>query len=227
MSISLSVHGAAQTVTGSCYLLQSGRTRFLIDCGMFQGSKTLKALNYGDFPFKPDDIDFVLLTHAHIDHSGLIPKLVKKGFAGPIYATHGTIDLLTCMLPDSAHIQETEVDQLNKRNARRGRPEVTPIYTLEDAEAALRTFSPVAYDEWIEPAEGVRARFWNAGHILGSSSIEIELMTGIESPRTMRLLFSGDIGPEVTSFHPTPEFTSQPRLPHLRSDLWRARRSLP
>ncbi|MEQ8326384.1 MAG: MBL fold metallo-hydrolase [Parvibaculum sp.] len=205
MSISLSVHGAAQTVTGSCYLLQSGRTRFLIDCGMFQGSKTLKALNYGDFPFKPDDIDFVLLTHAHIDHSGLIPKLVKKGFAGPIYATHGTIDLLTCMLPDSAHIQETEVDQLNKRNARRGRPEVTPIYTLEDAEAALRTFSPVAYDEWIEPAEGVRARFWNAGHILGSSSIEIELMTGIESPRTMRLLFSGDIGPEVTSFHPTPD----------------------
>ena len=208
MSISLSVHGAAQTVTGSCYLLQSGPVRFLIDCGMFQGPKTLKALNYGDFPFKPEEIDFVLLTHAHIDHSGLIPKLVKHGFAGPIYATHGTIDLLSCMLPDSAHIQETEVDQLNKRNARRGRPEVTPIYTLEDAEAALRTFSPVAYGTWIEPAEGIRARFWNAGHILGSASIEIELTTGMASPRTMRLLFSGDIGPDVTSFHPSPDSPS-------------------
>jgi len=205
MSISLSIHGAAHTVTGSCYLLQSGRTRFLIDCGMFQGSKTLKALNYGDFPFKPDEIDFVLLTHAHIDHSGLIPKLVKHGFSGPVYATHGTIDLLSCMLPDSGHIQEMEVSQLNRRNVRRGRPEVTPIYTVEDAETALRTFSPVTYDEWIEPAEGVRARFWNAGHILGSASIEIELTTGLESPRLMRLLFSGDIGPEVTSFHPVPE----------------------
>lgn len=204
MSISLSVHGAAHTVTGSCYLLQSGRTRFLVDCGMFQGPKTLKALNYGDFPFKPEEIDFVLLTHAHIDHSGLIPKLVKHGFAGPIYATHGTIDLLTCMLPDSGYIQETEVEQLNRRNARRGKPEVTPIYTVEDAEAALRSFSPVAYDTWLEPAEGIRARYWNAGHILGSASIEIELATGLSSPRALRILFSGDIGAEVTSFHPAP-----------------------
>jgi metallo-beta-lactamase family protein len=205
MSISLSVHGAAHTVTGSCYLLQAGKVRFLVDCGMFQGPKTLKALNYSDFPFRPEEVDFVLLTHAHIDHSGLIPKLVKHGFSGPIYATHGTIDLLTCMLPDSGHIQETEVEQLNRRNARRGRPEVTPIYTVEDAEIALRSFSPVAYDTWIEPGEGVRARLWNAGHILGSSSIEIELTTGVKSPRSMRLLFSGDIGPEVTSFHPAPD----------------------
>ncbi len=205
MPISLHVHGAAHTVTGSCYLLQSGDNRFLVDCGMFQGSKTLKALNYGDFPFKPEEIDFVLLTHAHIDHSGLIPKLVKHGFAGPIYATHATIDLLTCMLPASAHIQESEVEQLNRRNARRGRPEVTPIYTIEDAEAALQAFSPVAYDTWMEPAEGIRVRYWNAGHILGSASIEIEISTGLASPRQMRLLFSGDVGPEVTSFHPTPE----------------------
>lgn len=204
MSISLSFHGAAHTVTGSCFLLQTGGTRFLVDCGMFQGSKTLKALNYGDFPFAPEEIDFVLLTHAHIDHSGLIPRLVKHGFSGPIYATHGTVDLLTCMLPDSGHIQETEVEQLNKRNARRGRPEVSPIYTVDDAETALQAFSAVAYDKWIEPAEGVRARYWNAGHILGSASIEIELATGLASPRSMRILFSGDIGPDVTSFHPAP-----------------------
>src|SRR5690606_1884093 len=145
MPISLHVHGAAHTVTGSCYLLQSGTTRFLVDCGMFQGSKTLKALNYADFPFRPEDIDFVLLTHAHIDHSGLLPKLVKHGFKGPIYATHGTIDLLTCMLPDAGHIQETEVAQLNRRNAQRDRPQVTPIYTVDDAEVALRSFSPIAY----------------------------------------------------------------------------------
>jgi len=204
MSITLSVHGAAHTVTGSCYLLQSGRTRFLVDCGMFQGSKTLKALNYADFPFRPEDIDFVLLTHAHIDHSGLLPKLVKHGFKGPIYATHGTIDLLTCMLPDAGHIQETEVAQLNRRNAQRDRPQVTPIYTVDDAEIALRSFSAVAYDTWIEPADGIRARYWNAGHILGSASIEIELDTGMTSQPKLRLLFSGDIGPDVTSFHPSP-----------------------
>ncbi len=205
MSITLSVHGAAHTVTGSCYLLQTEETRFLVDCGMFQGAKTLKALNYADFPFDPEKIDFVLLTHAHIDHSGLIPKLVKHGFTGPIYATHGTIDLLSCMLPDAGHIQEFEVEQLNRRNAQRGRPEVTPIYTVADAEASLRSCSPVAYDTWIEPTEGVRARFWNAGHILGSASVEIEVNTGLQSPRTLRLLFSGDIGPDVKSFHPAPE----------------------
>ncbi|MEW6091456.1 MAG: MBL fold metallo-hydrolase [Pseudomonadota bacterium] len=205
MTISLNIHGAARTVTGSCFLLRAGKTRFLIDCGMFQGSKTLKALNYANFPFKPEEIDFVLLSHAHIDHSGLLPKLVKNGFSGPIYATHGTFDLLTCMLPDSAHIQESEVQQLNRRNARRGRDEVTPIYDLEDAEATLRMFSPVAYDSWVQPARGVRARFWNAGHILGSSSIEIELHTDDRKQETLRLLFSGDIGPNVTSFHPEPD----------------------
>ena len=205
MSITLSVHGAAHTVTGSCYLLQSGKTRFLVDCGMFQGAKTLKALNYADFPFSPAEIDFVLLTHAHIDHSGLIPKLVKQGFEGPIYATHGTIDLLSCMLPDAGHIQEFEVENLNRRNAQRGRPQVTPIYTVADANDALRAFSPVAYDTWVELADGIRARFWNAGHILGSSSIEIEIETGLKQPRKLRLLFSGDIGPDVKSFHPAPE----------------------
>ncbi|HUD50077.1 MBL fold metallo-hydrolase [Parvibaculum sp.] len=205
MTAILTVHGAARTVTGSCYLIETYERKFLVDCGMFQGAKTLKALNYGPFPFDPRDIDFVLLTHAHIDHSGLLPKLAKQGFDGPIYATRGTIDLAGCMLPDSGHIQEVEVEELNRRNARRGRERVTPIYTAEDAEACLKLFRPVKYDDWMRPAEGIRARFWNAGHILGSASIEIELDTDVPSARQLRLLFSGDIGPDAQTFHPAPD----------------------
>ncbi len=201
----LSFCGAAGTVTGSCYWMQTERGQFLVDCGMFQGSKTLKELNYGAFPFDPAKIDFVLLTHAHIDHSGLIPKLVKQGFKGPIFATQGTFDLLTYMLPDSAYIQESEVARLNRRNAQRGRPVVEPMYTREDVDAALEAFSIVGYEDWREVGEGVRARFWNAGHILGAASIEVEVATGQRAPRVSRLLFSGDIGPEHKLFHPDPE----------------------
>ena len=117
---------AARTVTGSSYLFQTASGRFLVDCGLFQGQKTLKELNYGAFPFRPADIDAVLLTHAHIDHSGLLPKLVRAGFEGPILATRGTIDLCSYMLPDAGSIQESEVAQLNRRNAARGRKEVQP-----------------------------------------------------------------------------------------------------
>ncbi|MGF1593807.1 MAG: MBL fold metallo-hydrolase RNA specificity domain-containing protein [Kiloniellaceae bacterium] len=200
----LSFCGAAGTVTGSCYWMQTERCQFLVDCGMFQGSKTLKELNYGDFPFDPSKIDFVLLTHAHIDHSGLIPKLVKQGFSGPIFATVGSFDLLTYMLPDSAYIQETEVERLNRRNAQRGRPPVEPMYTRQDVDVALKLFSNIDYETWREVGDGVRARFWNAGHILGAASIEVEVATGQRSPRVCRLLFSGDIGPEHKLFHPEP-----------------------
>jgi metallo-beta-lactamase family protein len=195
MTPSLHFHGAAGTVTGSCFLLETGGGRMLIDCGMFQGSKTLKGLNYIPFPFRPESVDCVLLTHAHIDHSGLIPKLVRDGFNGPVYATWGTIDLCGVMLPDSGHIQEAEVEALNQRNRRRGRPQVTPIYTAADAEATLTAFRAEEYESWFEPLAGVRARFWNAGHILGSASIEIELAG--EDGRPLRLLFSGDLGPDV------------------------------
>ncbi|WP_299393766.1 MBL fold metallo-hydrolase [Pelagibius sp.] len=201
----LSFCGAAGTVTGSCYWLRTGDCQFLVDCGMFQGSKTLKALNYGAFPFDPAKIDFVLLTHAHTDHSGLLPKLVKHGFKGPIFATRGSFELLGFMLPDSAHIQETEVERLNRRNARRGRPAVTPIYGRGDVETTLQAFSVVDYETWREVGAGVRARFWNAGHILGAASIEVEVATGQRNPRVMRLLFSGDIGPEHKLFHPDPD----------------------
>lgn len=197
--------GAARTVTGSCYWLRTPRCNLLVDCGLFQGSKTLKELNYGPFPFEPRQIDVVLQTHAHIDHAGLLPKLVKQGFSGPVHMTAGTRDLLSFMLPDSGHIQEMEVEQLNVRNARRGKPEVTPIYTRADAEHSLELFRDVRYEEWIEAGEGVRARFWNAGHILGSASIEVEIATGDRDQRVLRLLFSGDIGPEHKLFHPEPD----------------------
>lgn len=205
MTITLTVHGAARTVTGSCYLIETGACKFLVDCGMFQGAKTLKELNYEPFPFDPREIDFLLLTHAHIDHSGLIPKLAKHGFKGPVYATRGTIDLLACMLPDAGHIQEVEVEELNRRNRRRGRATVTPIYTAEDAERCLELLKPVDYDRWVDPAEGVRARYWNAGHILGSASIELEIDAGVAAPRRLRILFSGDIGPDAQTFHAAPE----------------------
>ena len=164
----LSFHGACRSVTGSCFLVETKRTRVLVDCGMVQGSKTEKELNYRAFPFDPHRIDSVILTHAHIDHSGLLPKLTKLGFDGPIYATRATADLCSIMLQDSARIQENEVAQLNARNARRGvNKDVEPIYTVDDAQMCLTQFRPSAYNAWTQIAEGVRIRFWNAGHLLG------------------------------------------------------------
>ena len=141
MSVAIRFCGAARTVTGSCCFFQTASVRLLVDCGLFQGSKTLKALNYGAFPFHPADIDVVLLTHAHIDHSGLLPKLVREGFRGTILATRGTIDLCSYLLPDAGSIQESEVVTLNRRNAARGRSGVSPIYTQADAVAVSRFIS--------------------------------------------------------------------------------------
>ena len=208
MSVAVRFCGAARTVTGSCDLFQTKSGRFLVDCGLFQGSKTLKALNYGAFPFRPSDIDAVLLTHAHIDHSGLLPKLVREGFRGRIFATRGTLDLCSYMLPDAGSIQESEVRTLNRRNAARGRPEVTPIYTKADAVASLDSFRPVEYEAWFEVLSGVRARYWNAGHILGSASIELEFLGKGSSSEALRILTSGDIGPEAKLLHPDPDAPS-------------------
>lgn len=202
MAIGLKVCGAARTVTGLCLLFDAPRGRFLVDCGMFQGPKTLKALNYEPFPFDPASVDAVLLTHAHIDHSGLLPKLVKQGFRGRIHATPATRDLCSVMLPDAGHIQSSEVDQLNRRNRRRGRDPVEPIYTAEDAERAMVAFQTVEYGDWIVPVPGVRARWWNAGHMLGSASIEIEFEA---KPRPMRVLVSGDVGSDLGPLHRDPE----------------------
>ncbi|WP_210013055.1 MBL fold metallo-hydrolase [Neorhizobium galegae] len=198
----ISFHGAAGTVTGSCFLLEVGANRILVDCGMFQGSKTEKELNYRPFPFQPSSLDAVILTHAHIDHSGLLPKLVKDGFAGSICCTPATMDLCAVMLPDSGHIQEMEVEQLNRRNERRGRKSVEPIYTAADAMATLVQMRAHPFEQWVEISPSVRFRFWNAGHLLGSASVELEIGPGTDR---QRVLFSGDIGPhhKLFQFDPT------------------------
>ena len=203
MTIRLRFHGAARTVTGSCYLIETDEARVLVDCGMFQGSKTERELNYRDFPFDPATLDAMLLTHAHIDHTGQIPKLVKHGFKAKIHCTAATVDLCGVMLPDSGFIQESDAKHLNERNAKRGLAEVEPLYTLEDAQRSLEHFSAVAYETWLEPAKGIRARWWNAGHLLGSASIEVEVARAGQKP--LRILFSGDIGPEYKMLQPDPE----------------------
>ncbi len=206
-SVTLQFCGAAHTVTGSCLLFRTPRAQVLVDCGMFQGPKTLKSLNYGAFAFNPAEIDAVLLTHAHIDHSGLLPKLVSGGFRGRILATRGTIDLCSYLLPDAGYIQESEVATLNQRNAARGRAAVSPIYTKADAIASLNAFRPVDYETWLTVAPGVRARFWNAGHLLGSASVELEFEPA-SGGRPLTVLASGDIGPNGKLFQPDPDAPS-------------------
>lgn len=191
-------HGAAGTVTGSCMELRHGDQTILIDCGLFQGSRTLEVLNREPFAFDARKISAVLLTHAHIDHSGLLPKLVAEGFSGPIWCTPATRDLLFHMLPDAGRIQESEALRRNRRKDRADEQPVEPIYTEADALAAHAQARIVDLKLWIELGDGIRARFWNAGHILGSASIEVEA-------GGVRMLFSGDIGPEFKAFHPDPE----------------------
>jgi metallo-beta-lactamase family protein len=201
MTISLHIHGAARTVTGSCYRLVTPRGELLVDCGMFQGPKSLRTLNYRQFPFDPSRIAAVLLTHAHIDHTGLFPKLALAGFRGRAWATPATLDLLRWLLPDAGAIQENDVGRLNRRNARRAEPQVTAIYTKADAEASLALIRPVAYETWYEPMPGVQARMRNAGHILGSAFIELEIDA---EPAPLRIVFSGDIGPQEKALQPEP-----------------------
>lgn len=205
MSVTVRFCGAARTVTGSCHLFEAKAGRLLVDCGLFQGPKTLKALNYSAFPFRPAEIDTVLLTHAHIDHSGLLPKLVRDGFRGRIMATRGTIDLCSFMLPDAGSIQESEVATLNRRNTARGRVEVEPIYTQADAIASLAAFRAIDYEIWFEAIPGVHARYWNAGHLLGSASIELEFAGEGTNGKPLRVLASGDIGPDAKLLQPDAE----------------------
>lgn len=187
----ISFHGAARTVTGSFFVLETDTVRFAVDCGLFQGKSAVKERNYQPFRLEPADLDFLVLTHAHIDHSGLIPKLCAQGFKGPIFCTFATADLASILLPDSAHIQETEVERKNRKLTRAGQPLLTPTYTIEDAELCMEQFRPFGYDEILKPAPGVEMRLRDAGHILGSAIIEVWVT---ESTGQTKLVFSGDLG---------------------------------
>jgi len=187
----LSFYGAARTVTGSQFLLEVNGSRILIDCGMYQGKRTEMYERNQNFRFNPAGVDAVLLTHAHIDHSGNLPNLVKNGFQGKIYSTPASCDLAALMLLDSGHIQESDAEFVNKNRARRGEPPIEPVYTIEDAEKVADHFASREYEEEFSPAPGVVARLHDAGHILGSASIELEVE---EKGKKSRLWFSGDIG---------------------------------
>lgn len=183
--------GAAQIVTGSCYYLEVGKCKFLVDCGMFQGTKDTTRLNYQPFLFNPKKIDFVFLTHAHIDHSGLLPKLVKQGFKGKIYATDATIDLCRIMLEDSAHVQEMDNEKENRRLEREGKQLRHPLYSKQDAADVQPLFQKVVYNQLLEITPTIKARYQDAGHIIGSAMIELFLK---ENGREVRIVFSGDLG---------------------------------
>jgi metallo-beta-lactamase family protein len=187
----ISFLGATKMVTGSNFLIETKNTKFLIDCGLFQGSKSINRMNYEPFSFNPEEIDFMVLSHAHMDHSGRIPKLIKEGFKGNIYSTKATADLGSIMLPDSGYIQEMENEWDNRKRNRSGEKLREPLYTVKEAEESLKYFKPVLYDQKIELNEEITLRFRDAGHILGSSIVELWIK---EDNQETKLVFSGDLG---------------------------------
>ena len=187
--------GATTGVTGSCHLVTSENHKVLLDCGQYQGGKAQEEMNYEEFPFDPKEIECMLLSHAHIDHCGRIPLLVKRGFTGKIYCTDATADLLDIMLKDSAHIHEQEAEWKNKKNARAGRPIVEPLYTQKDSEEALKLVVPVMYNQYMEINEEMSCVFNDAGHILGSGEIELWVTENEGGKENVsKIVFSGDLG---------------------------------
>ena len=183
--------GAAKTVTGSNFLIEAAGKKFLVDCGMYQGKITEELENSDPFIYNVDEIDFMLLTHAHIDHSGRIPKLYNEGFRGNVYTTKATCDLCGIMLPDSGHIQEVEMEWKNKKRMREGLDPLPPLYTAEEAYKCLEIFKPVNYDEIVEIDDNISVRFNDAGHMLGSAIIEV---WATENGKTTKAVFTGDLG---------------------------------
>jgi metallo-beta-lactamase family protein len=197
--------GAVGRVTGSCHLVQTGDFRILLDCGLIQGRSKDEALNSDPFPFDVSSIDAVVLSHAHIDHSGRIPLLVKRGYKGPIYAQTATHDLCDIMLRDSANIHEQEAERANRRRDENGQDPIEPLYTSADADLAMTLFRPVRYHRKFEVTPGIRARFLDAGHILGSSIVELWLTEGSD---TRKLVYSGDLGHADAPVLCDPEFVN-------------------
>ena len=183
--------GATKTVTGSNFLVEGAGKKFLVDCGMYQGSAVDELENSAPFLYDVHGIDFMLLTHAHIDHSGRIPKLYNEGYRNPIYATKATCDLCSIMLPDSGHIQEMEIEWKNRKRLRKGEKALPPLYTAEEAAKSLEIFKPVEYDKLIEIDENIHVRYNDAGHMLGSAIIEVWIN---EDGEQKKVVFTGDIG---------------------------------
>lgn len=183
--------GASTGVTGSCHLITTDSHKILLDCGQFQGGKAQEALNYEEFPFDPAEIDLLILSHAHIDHCGRIPLLVKRGFKGDIYCTDATADLLDVMLKDSGYIHEKEAEWKNRKNERAGRAKVEPLYTYNDAVDSLKFVKPVMYDQLVELNDQMKMVFNDAGHILGSAITELWVTEGDD---VSKIVFSGDLG---------------------------------
>ncbi len=183
--------GATKTVTGSNILVETNGKKFLVDCGLYQGQQKETMLNTDPFLFTPSEIDFMLLTHAHIDHSGRIPKLYIDGYTGPIYATKATCDLCEIMLPDSGYIQESEIEWLNRKRRREGKHEVPPLYTYQDAVDSLELFEKVQYGEILQIDPNIKVRYTDAGHMLGSAIIEVWIK---EEGEEKKLVFTGDLG---------------------------------
>lgn len=199
-------YGAAKMVTGSNYLIKTEEYNILVDCGLFQGSKDLDRLNYEKFPYNPGDIDFLILTHAHIDHSGRIPKLVKEGFKGRIITTNPTYDLSKIMLKDSAKIQESDVEWENRKRQRSGQKPIESLYTMKDAENSLHYFEPYFLDQMIKINDSIQIRFKDAGHILGSAIVELWVKEGKEE---VKLVFSGDLGMPGRPIISNPEYIEE------------------
>lgn len=187
----ISFLGATRTVTGSFFVIDTCASRFAIDCGLFQGPKEIKERNYKEFVVDPKSIDFLILTHAHIDHIGLVPKLCKHGFKGPIFCSKPTQELASILLPDSAYIQECEVERKNRKLKRAGKLLIEPIYTVDDALESLKQFRYLQQDEIIELAPAVKVRLRDAGHILGSNIVEMWIE---ENGKSIKLVFTGDLG---------------------------------
>ena len=183
--------GATKTVTGSNFLVEAAGKKFLVDCGMYQGKAQEEWENSDPFPYDVRQIDFMLLTHAHIDHSGRIPKLYKDGYRNKVYATKATCDLCSIMLPDSGHIQEMEIEWRNRKRIRKGEDPLPPLYTAQEAIDSLEIFEGVKYDEIVEIDQNIHVRFNDAGHMLGSSIIEV---WAVEDGKTTKAVFTGDLG---------------------------------
>lgn len=188
--ITLTFHGAAETVTGSKYLLEADGRSVLFDCGLFQGLKALRLLNWEPLAFDPHGVDAVVLTHAHIDHIGFLPRFTQLGYSGPVFGTQATVDLADIMLYDSARNQEDDADYANRKRFSKHHPAL-PLYTAADVDRALKMLKPAARDRWLQAAGPIWFRYHDAGHLLGSASIEVEVRTG---ERPLRIVFSGDVG---------------------------------